>query len=181
MLLIDYQEKLIEKIHDHPKVIKNVTFLTSIFKLLGKEIFYTEQNPDGLGKTIEPVEKLLLGYGHKFEKYAFSSLDDSISKVNNKTLVELLKPYDQIVVCGIESHICVFQTCFDLIKSGYSVFIAHDACGSMIREHHNTAIEALRNLGAIVLPSISIVYMALGTSKNERFKEALKIVKEYLS
>lgn len=178
LLLIDYQEKLINAVHDSKKVVSNAVFLAECFKVLSREIFYTEQNPAGLGKTIEELSSVLNGHAERFEKFCFSSVCDA--KNDGALLKEKIEKYPEIVVCGVETHICVFQTVYDLLEEGYGVFVAYDACGSIKKEHHETAIETLRSLGAVVLPSISIVYACLESAKAGSFKQILSIVKEHL-
>lgn len=178
LLLIDYQEKLIRFIHDNDKVLRNASFLAQCFLKMGMEVIYTEQNPDGLGKTVSDLTSVLGNSARLFVKNCFSSLGDASCK--DLLLSEELKKYNQVIIAGVETHICVFQTAYDLMKSGYEVFVAYDACGSMKREHHEASIQTLRSLGAIVLPSISIVYAALETADNPLFKEVLQLVKDYL-
>lgn len=180
LLLIDYQEKLLKNVHDSAKVIKNATFLVDCFKILESKILYTEQNPAGLGRTIFELDKHLNGYAIRFEKNCFSSMCDAISEDSKVTLAETLRDEKQVIVAGVETHICVFQTVYDLLKSGYEVFVAVDACGALRREHHETAIQTLSNMGAIALPSISIVYACLESAKNPAFKQILEVAKNYL-
>ncbi|MCX7831713.1 MAG: isochorismatase family protein [Actinobacteria bacterium] len=180
LLLIDYQEKLIKNVHDPAKVVKNASFLVDCFKILERKILYTEQNPAGLGRTVTELDKHLNGYAVRFEKNCFSSLCDAVSVDLEVTLAETLKGEKQVIVAGVETHICVFQTVYDLLKSGYEVFLAVDACGALRKEHHEVAIQTLSNLGAIALPSISIVYACLESAKNPSFKKVLEVVKNYL-
>lgn len=178
LLLVDFQEKLINAVHDGKKVLSNAVFLTECFKVLSKEILYTEQNPERLGRTVPELNSLLDGYAQRFEKFCFSSVCDAAS--GESLLRDRLKECSQIVICGVETHICVFQTAYDLLKSGYEVFVAYDACGSIKKEHHEAAVETLRSLGAVVLPSTSIVYACLESARAAQFKQILSIVKEHL-
>lgn len=178
LILIDYQEKLINAVHDSSKAVANAVFLAECFKAMEKEVFITEQNPSGLGKTVSELSSVLNGYATVFEKYCFSSICDAASK--DQLLKERLKKYEQVVICGVETHICVFQTVYDLLKDGYEVFVAYDACSSLRREHHESALETMRSLGARVLPSLSIVYASLESSKAPFFKKVLSLVKAHL-
>jgi len=180
LLIIDFQDKLTSAIHDFKETLRNAEFLIRAFKILNRQIFYTEQNPGGLGFTIPELRNILEGSALRFEKFCFSSVCDAASTENSALLSNLLNNYKQIVVCGIETHICVFQTVYDLLKAGYEVFLAADACGSIRKKDHEVAIETMRGLGAVVLPSISIVYAALGSAEHLKFKEVLKLVKDYL-
>jgi nicotinamidase-related amidase len=180
LLVIDFQEKLVSSIHDFKDTLRNAEFLIKAFKLIGKPIFYTEQNPKGLGQTIPELKTLLEGNAIGFEKLCFSSVCDAVSTENAISLSNFLESYRQLVICGIETHICVFQTVYDSLKSGFEVFLAVDACGSIRKKDHETAVETMRSLGAIVLPSISIVYATLGSSEHPKFREVLKLVKDYL-
>jgi nicotinamidase-related amidase len=183
LILIDYQEKLFPHIHNQQSILKNVVFLARAFKILNLPIIYTEQNPEGLGSTVEEVAREVRGYAFYHSKKSFScacSLADGgeiIQKIRDITAALNTK---QVVVCGIETHICVFQTVYDLLKEGYEVFLVQNASGSIKREDHETAVQTMRALGALVLNSTSIVYACLETASHPQFKEILREVKELL-
>lgn len=180
LLVIDFQQKLVPSIHDFKETLRNAEFLIKAFRLIEKPVLYTEQNPKGLGPTIPELKKLLEGSAARFEKLCFSSICDAACTEDDAPLSHFLQSYQQVVICGIETHICVFQTVYDLLKSGYEVFLAVDACGSIRKKDHEAAVETMRSLGAVILPSISIVYAALGSAGHPQFKEILKLVKDYL-
>lgn len=166
LLLIDYQEKLLPHIDQADKVVKNASFLLKSWKTIGLPVLYSEQYPRGLGKTVPELEAELKGCA-RIEKMSFSC-----------TCASDFSPFSELVVAGVETHVCVFQTVYDLISDGKRVFVAEDACGSRHREYHVSAVAALRQLGAIVVPSETLVYAALEKAGTETFKKVLPLVKE---
>lgn len=185
LLLIDYQEKLYPHIHNHSTLLKNVVFLVKSFKILRLPIIYTEQNPVGLGSTIKEIASEVRSYDQAFY-YSKSSFSCACSSTEDDGIIHKIRELTdalntkQVVVCGIETHICVFQTVYDLLKEGFEVFLVENATGSMKREDHEVAVQTMRNLGALVLNSTSIVYACLETASHPQFKEILREVKGLL-
>ena len=134
-------------------------------------ILVTEQNPKGLGPTIPEIAVHLDGIS-AISKFSFSSCA-------NDDFMKSLRSIDpqNILVAGIESHICVYQTVKDLVKLKYAVQIITDAVSSRTLENKNIGIKKSRQAGAGITSVEMALFELLGDAKRKEFKEILKIVK----
>ena len=141
-----------------------------VFYTLDIPIFFSEQYPNGLGLTIDKVlKKLLSCKAHKFEKTSFScfpTLDAG----------QLLKS-NQVILIGIETHICVLQTAMDLKGKGFEVFVVVEAVGSRKIYDKDFAIKRMINYGIQVVTFEMMLFELLRDSKNKHFKNLSKLVK----
>ena len=170
LLLIDIQEKIIKPIKDKDLIIKNIKKLLDAYQILDKNIFLSEQNSLKLGKTIpELVPKVDF---KKFEKMEFSL-------ANNKQFNNALhkKKITNLIVCGIETHICIQQSVLDLLKKGFEVFLISDAMGSREKLDHEISLKRMNNEGAILTTTESIIFELCKTSNRKEFKEIRNIIK----
>ena len=171
LLIIDIQERIIPVIRNHEEVVDNTIKLIKGFKVLNLPIYYTEQYPKGLGITVssikselgelEPIEKMTFscsGAGNLFEELTGNNLS-------------------QIVVCGIEAHVCVQQTVLDLIENKIQVNLAADAVSSRKEIDYNIALERMRYHGAEITSVESILFELLNICGTQQFKRISKIVK----
>jgi len=143
LVIVDVQEKLVPAIADRHGVIASARFLAEGAKLFGVPIHTTEQYPQGLGPTVPE----LAGFAtDKPAKKRFSGVE----ALGWPPAAELTDGRHQIVLAGIEAHVCVLQTAFDLMAMGYSVFLPVDALGSRSLFDREVAIERLRDAGAVV-------------------------------
>ena len=172
LLLIDIQEKLIKKIFDFKSVIDHSKKVVDIFSLLKIPIIYSEQYPNGLGKTINSLdEKLKKIKALKIEKTTFSC----ISNKDNNEIREIF-PKNQIIICGIETHICVLQTSIDLYNKGYEVFVITEAVSSRDERHKNLAFERLIKNGISLINFEMLIFELIRDSKDKSFKELSKYI-----
>jgi len=172
LLLIDIQEKLIKKIFEFDKVINHSKYLVDVFAYLKLPIIYSEQYPEGLGKTIDPIEdKLKKTEAFKIEKTSFSCIsnkyDSEVRKIFNK---------NQIIICGIETHICILQTAIDLYNKGYEIFIIDEAVGSRDEKHKHLAFDRLTKLGVSLINFEMLLFELIKDSKDESFRELSKYI-----
>ena len=173
LLLIDIQEKLIKKIFDFKSVIDHSKKVVDIFSLLKIPIIYSEQYPNGLGKTINSLdEKLKKIKALKIEKTTFSCISN---KDNNE--IRVIFPKNQIIICGIETHICVLQTAVDLKNLGYQVFIVEDAVGSRNIRDKKQAIKRLLKYDVSSITLEMLIFELVRDYKHEHFKELSNIIK----
>ena len=138
LLVIDVQEKLINAVFNPETIKKNAQILAKASSLLGLPIVITEQYPKGLGNTIEGIN------GDKyFEKTSFDALSE-------EAVLEELKNSErkQVIVLGIETHICVHQTVAGLIDKGFDVTVVSDACSSRREESYQIGIDCMKSNGA---------------------------------
>lgn len=171
LLIIDVQERIFRVMLNSENLIKNITNLIEGFKILGSPIFITEQYPKGLGETESRI-KSALGEIVPLQKMSFScagagDLFDTLKTKNIK----------QVVLAGIESHVCVQQTALDLLENGFQVNLAADACSSRKEIDYNTALSRMRNAGIIVTTTESILFELLGVCGTDEFKQISKIIK----
>tara|TARA_Y100001968_G_scaffold323881_1_gene362273 strand:- start:163 stop:771 length:609 start_codon:yes stop_codon:yes gene_type:complete len=170
LLIIDMQEKLMNVIPNKEKIISNTIKLIDAANTLNTPIFHTEQNPIKLGGTIQKIRELLSL--NSFSKMSFSCM-------GCKDLTKKLKKYQikNIIICGIEAHVCVLQTALDLIEQKYSVHIILDAISSRNSLDRDTAFQRLQAKGAILSTTETIIFEICKTSEREEFRQVSKIIK----
>lgn len=171
LLVIDVQERLVSAL-DKDVVVSRTATLTKAAQILQIPTIVTEQYPKGLGNTVETVKQTLSADTVIFEKTAFSALKEP-------KFEELLKSFNkkQIVVCGIETHVCVHQSVTDLINSGFEVFVVKDACASRKKYEFKQGIEIMQQNGAKISCLEIVLFEWLKTSKHPCFKEIQTLIK----
>lgn len=172
LLVIDVQEKLFPHVENSCQVMQTIQKAIRGFQILKLPIYVTEQYPTGLGATVNTLRGVL-GEGQPYlRKTAFSCLDDEMIKK------ELLKtPVDQWVLSGIEAHVCVLQTAKDLLENGKQVVVLNDAISSRSIYDFSTAIAELRDCGARISSTETVIFELLRHSKAEEFKEISQLIK----
>lgn len=171
LLIIDLQERILHVIRNYEIVLENTIKLIKGFKVLQLPIYYTEQYPKGLGPTSQKILNELEGYT-AYQKMSFScsGAENLFDELHKKKLT-------QIIVCGVESHVCVQQTVLDLIVNNFQVDIAADAVSSRKEIDYKIALDRMRTLGAEVTTTESILFELLEVCGTPQFKEVSKIVK----
>ena len=174
LLVIDMQEKLIRNIKGNKLIIFNIKKLIDTCNLLNVRISITEQNPLKLGKSLESI--LENRKYPKFEKMEFNCC-------KNKKFIDYLNEYNfkNIIVCGIESHICFLQTSIELLAEGFNILIPRDAIGSRNEVDNDTAFLRLILSGAVASTTESIICELCKTSNRKEFREISKILKNSFS
>ena len=173
LLLIDVQTKLFPKILEAQRLENSILDCIKVFYTLNVPIFFSEQYPKGLGFTIDKVlEKLRTYKACKFEKTSFSCFPNS-SKTNNA--VQLLKT-KQVILIGIETHICVLQTAIDLKNKGREVFVVFEAVGSRKIHDKEFAIKRMISNGIQVITFEMMLFELLRDSKNKHFKNLSSLI-----
>ena len=170
LLLLDIQEKIIAQIKNKDSIIENIQKLLKAYRILDEDIFFSEQNPIKLGKTIPNL--LAKNSFNKIEKMDFSlaSSKDLLFELNNKKITNL-------IVCGFETHICIQQSVLEFLQKGYEVIVICDAIGSRDKLDHQIALQRMLNKGAIITTTESIIFELCKTSNRKEFKEISKIIK----
>jgi nicotinamidase-related amidase len=169
-LVVDVQEKLMPAIVGGEQVIAAAGRFVEAMGVLGVPVMVTEQYPAGLGRTCAPVSSCL-GDAPVFEKVRFSGCVEPV--------VGRLKALGrrQVVVAGAETHVCVQQTVLDLLRLGYGVYVLADAVGSRRELDREVAFGRMRQAGAVVTTSESVIFELLGQAGGDIFKRVLQIVK----
>lgn len=171
LLIIDVQEKLVNAL-DKDIIVKRVTNLAKSARLLDIPVVVTEQYPKGLGKTVETLSAAFAEDVPVFEKVTFNALEAD-------GVLEKIKSYGrkQIVICGIETHICVHQTAAALLREGFEVYVVKDACASRNKYEFKQGIELMESNGAKVTCVEIVLFEWLKTAKNPHFKEIQALIK----
>ncbi|HTT07735.1 MAG TPA: isochorismatase family protein [Gammaproteobacteria bacterium] len=174
LVVIDLQEKLgaamPEKVIN--RVIKNTVLLLSAATRLGIPVIVTEQYPKGLGTLLPGIGSAVPAQSRRLEKTCFSCVAATgFEAVSQNTA----RP--QIVVAGMEAHVCVLQTAFDLHAAGRQVFVVEDAVCSRRLENYESAINRLRHGGVTVTNSESVVFEWLRDAQHAEFKSLSAILR----
>lgn len=170
LLIIDIQEKLVKAL-DKNIIVTNSEKLVTAANLLEIPVVITQQYPKGLGETIPQIKDNAQSAKY-FDKAAFSACED-------EGFLDIIKSYGkkQIVICGIETHICVHQTAAALIREGFEVFVAKDVCASRRKYEFKQGIEIMQQNGAKISCLEIILFEWLKTSKNPMFKQVQALIK----
>ena len=167
VLVIDVQEKLLNSVFNKDIVEKNAGIMAKTANVLGIPMIITEQYPKGLGSTIPSIEG-----GERFEKITFSALD-------NPEVLEALKKAgkSQVLLFGIETHICVSQTAYALKSAGFDVQVVKNACGSRQESEYLAGLERMKDNGAEIITTEIALFELLKSAKHPNFKEIQNLIK----
>uniref|UniRef100_A0A7V4N429 Isochorismatase family protein n=1 Tax=Thermodesulfobacterium geofontis TaxID=1295609 RepID=A0A7V4N429_9BACT len=174
IIITDIQEKLIRAMDEDvvKEVIKNNLILIETAKLFNIPIILTEQYPKGLGKTVEEIKKTLPLY-EPIEKITFNSfLEPNFEKKLNE-----YKDRKKVILTGMETHVCLWQTAIDLIKRDYAVFVPKDAVCSRRKLDWETGLDLIKSAGGIVTTTETLVFQILKRAGTPEFKKILELVK----
>ncbi len=172
VVLIDIQDRLVGMLNKQEPVVKASSILLSAANIMNIPIVLTEQYPQGLGKTVPALTVDMTEDNVVIEKTSFSAVQtpEFIEKIRN-----LGKK--NIIIGGIETHICVYQTVADLIKEGFNVVVAKDACASRSTDCFKTGLVLMKDLGAQISNVETILFELLKNSKNPYFKPVQALIK----
>ena len=166
LFIIDLQDKLIKLIENKNEVINSAVAAVDIFQSLELPILCSEQYPKGLGKTVSQID--LLFEKVKLKKISKTSFSCYSSVENIKTINSLKRK--QAIISGIETHICVLQTAFDLKNNGYDVFVLTDGVGSRRNRDSKLAIRRLSSAGVSLINLEMMIFELTRDSKHDMFK-----------
>lgn len=170
LILVDLQEKLMQAISSRDAVCKNVNILLKAAKIMGIPVILTEQYPKGLGVTIPEITKNA-GSFHYVEKVKFSAFvpefQGILAKIGRKIMI----------VTGVETHICVYQTVRDLTTNGFGVHVIRDAVGSRTEANNSNGLQIMREIGAVISNTETVLFDLLKTSAAFEFKQISALVK----
>ena len=172
VIIIDVQEKLINASFNRPIIERNSIIMSKAAAILGIPTIVTEQYPKGLGNTIQPIKDALGERAAYFEKTSFSAIDNpSIASAIEKS------GRKQIVILGIETHICVSQTVNALISKGYDVTVVSNACSSREESEHNAGIDRMKENKAHIIRTEIAIFEWLKGARHIKFKEVQNLIK----
>jgi len=172
LLVIDVQEKLLPHIHDKEALVDNIRRLVQAAAILELPVIVSEQYPRGLGPTVAPVAEVLGEEVKTYEKTTFSCIAD-------KGLVRATADTgrDTLLICGIESHVCVSQTALDALAKGFKVQVAADAVSSRSRENKRLALERLARAGVVITSTEAALFELLERAGTKEFKKVQALIK----
>ncbi|MGH7792542.1 MAG: hydrolase [Thermodesulfobacteriota bacterium] len=174
LLVIDMQEKLMKAIPEEIQelITKNAGILIESAKTLGIPITVTEQYPKGLGLTIPEIKEKVGGDFSPIEKVAFSCARSPEFQLALKDTGR-----KEVLVCGIETHVCVLQTVIDLMNDGYTVYIPADAVASRRELDWERGTKLIEKTGAIVGTTETFIFQLLERAGTDEFKKISRLIK----
>lgn len=175
LLIIDVQEKLAPAVLGHEAVIETAGKLVAAAKALGAPITVSEQYPRGLGPTVAPLRDSVGDGGAFIEKTHFSCLREAPLRQRIETL--RAEGRDQVIVAGMEAHICVAQTVLDLVEEGFHAFAVADAMSSRTAESRELALQRMRHAGAPSVTAEMVIFEWLDRAGTPEFKALQALVK----
>ena len=166
-LVVDYQEKLVPVMHEKELLIRNSEILIQGLNILDVPMYITQQYTKGLGTTVKEITDVV-GDDSYIDKISFSAFDVVKNQIWDKKFV---------IVCGIETHICVLQTIVDLKEAGFIPVLVADCVTSRKESDKLVAIERARQEGAIVTTYESLLFELLKEAGTETSKKIQKLIK----
>jgi nicotinamidase-related amidase len=171
LAVIDVQEAFRPAVLDFDRVAHNAAVLVQAARVLELPVLVTEQYPKGLGATVPEVAEHL-GDVSPIEKVCFSALGaDGFSSTLDQ------RGRDQVLLCGIESHVCVNQTADDLLAAGREVHVARDAVSSRTAENRDLGLHKMERSGAVVTSVETALFELLREAGTPEFKEIQRLIK----
>lgn len=168
LVIIDTQEKLAPVVNQRDQLIARMRWLGEIANELNVPILVTEQYPKGLGISVSDLERVIEN-ARVIEKMHFSAMQEPL-------FVDALNEQQkkQVLLMGMEAHVCILQTAVDLVQQGYQVYVVEDAAGSRRDTDKRTAMARLRQLGVQVVTSEMVAYEWLHRSGTDQFRHITK-------
>ncbi len=165
LLIVDAQERLLPAMHEPERVVAKTGIVLQAAQTLGVPVTISEHYPKGLGRTVPALQS---NVATVLEKTAFSCWRDDGLKAHLVGMHDSGRP--QVIVCGVEAHICAMQSCIDLAQAGFAVFAVADAMTSRKPESATLAFDRLRMTGVQVVNTEMVVFELLENAKRAEFK-----------
>jgi nicotinamidase-related amidase len=170
-LIIDIQERLFPAMNHGEALLRNVQTLVKGLQVLDISTVFTQQYTRGLGKTLDEISSLVPGFSF-FEKSDFSSYD-----VPEYQLFLEQKNFENVILAGIESHVCVLQTAVDLKNAGYNPIVVMDCTDSRTEANKQLAMERFRHEEIMMTSYESLLFELTATAKAPEFKTISNLIK----
>jgi nicotinamidase-related amidase len=172
LVVIDIQEKLLVRIHERERLVRNSQLLIHLANVVSLPVLVTTQYSKGLGPTVPDILSLLPG-ATPLDKLAFGCFGNG----EFCSAISVLSGRNTLLVCGMETHICVMQTALGALNQGLNVHVAADAVGSRTELNWKLGLERMREAGAVISSTEMMIYELLGKSGSPAFKEMLQYLK----
>lgn len=171
LAVVDVQGKLAQLMHDREALFKNIRTLIQAAQILEMPVLWCQQVPDALGPTVPEIAELLTDI-EPVNKAAFSccgavQFQDKLNAVRR----------NQVLLCGIESHVCVYQTAVDLLKNGFNVNVVADAVSSRTPENKRIGIDRMAASGAEITCVEMALFELLRTAEHPKFRQIAGLIK----
>jgi nicotinamidase-related amidase len=172
LVIVDLQEAFRHPINEFAEIASRASLAVRGFQILDLPILITEQYPKGLGRTAEEIMFVLPDDFEVIEKSTFSSCGASsfVDKLRENKI-------EQIVLCGLETHVCINQTAHDLLNEGFAVHLMIDAVASRFTKDKESAISKMQISGVMPTTLEMALFELLRDSKHSKFKEIQELIK----
>ena len=171
MVVIDVQEKLTPLVHEKDTLLKNIQILIQAAQSLDIPILWSEHVPEKIGTTVESIQRLMPTQKPIVKKSFGCGGEPNFTKA----LASLYRK--QIIVTGIETHVCVYQTVAQLLESSYKVQVVADAVSSRAASNKDIGLKKMQSLGAAITSTEMILFELLKTTEHSQFRNMLDLVR----
>lgn len=170
LLVIDIQDRLARVMPDREEVIRNNRILLQTARQLAFPLLVTEQYPKGLGPTVEELSEWIRPE-ELYTKMSFTACTERVSEALGRL------GRKKILMSGMETHVCVFQTARDLLGAGYQVFLVRDAVTSRTRDNYLNGLDLIQSMGGVITNTETAVFDLLKVSGTPEFKALSALIK----
>jgi nicotinamidase-related amidase len=171
VMIVDVQAKLVPAMHDRESLLRNLQILIRGARILSLPLLWVEQNPAGLGPTVPEIAACLGGH-NPIPKMSFSACGAS-------EVMEALRASGrrQVVLAGLEAHVCIYLTATDLVAEGYAVEVVADAISSRTRDRKEIGMNKIAAAGGEITCTETVLFELLRRAEGDSFKEILRLLK----
>lgn len=173
LLIVDIQDRLMPVIEGREQVVRNAVLLLKAAKTMKMQVLATTQYVARIGELLPEIKDELNGIV-PIDKMEFGGFNNQAVK---KAAAHLPSEIDTLIICGVETHICIYQTVLGALMEGYKVWVPADAVSSRTRHNHRTGLSRIREIGGVVANTELIIYELLGKAGSQAFKELLPFLK----
>jgi len=171
LVVVDVQGKLAQSMFDKERLFDNIQILIKAAKILGIPLIWCQQCPQALGPTVPQIAELLTE-SEPIDKSSFSCCGDDNFNDKLRALGR-----QQVLLCGIEAHVCIYQTTIDLLRKDYVVDVIADAISSRTLENKQLAIQRMVSEGAHISSTEMAIFELLKTAEHAKFKQIAELIK----
>lgn len=175
LLVIDVQERLLPAMAEAGAALANCILLAQAASRLSLPITLSQQYPKGIGPTVEDLRRHLPNDAQTLDKMTFSCMRDEALRTRIEQLAS--DGRDQVLVCGIETHVCVLQTAIEIAQEGLNCFVAADATSSRAPVSKEIALARMRDAGVSIVTTEMAIFEWLGVAGTPDFKALMPLVK----
>jgi len=173
LVIVDLQEAFRPVIHEFEQIVARTAVVAQAFKLMNLPILVTEQVPLKLGATVEEIKSVLATGVVAVDKTAFSCCGAGYFMEQLKGLRQV----KQVLICGIETHVCVNQTAHDLMAAGYQVHVPLDCTSSRTPQNRQAGLDKMIISHALPSSSEMALFELMGDARHEQFKPISQLIK----